>query len=165
MMPLALRDAFLDQAGRRPDADAVVHGDRVWTYRELELRAGRIARTLAARGAGPGTLVAVRLARGPELIAALLAVVLTGAGYVPLADDDPPERNRHILDDCGAALLLAEHPSDDGRTLTPDEASAPARPFDPAPVRAGDPAYVIYTSGSSGRPKGVLVESLAAARP
>ncbi|MEU0111817.1 non-ribosomal peptide synthetase [Streptomyces sp. NPDC006251] len=158
MMPLALQDAFLDQAGRRPDADAVVHGDRVWTYRELELRAGRIARTLAARGAGPGTLVAVRLAHGPELIAALLAVVLTGAGYVPLADDDPPERNRHILDDCGAALLLAEHPSDDGRTLTPDETPAPARPFDPAPVRAGDPAYVIYTSGSSGRPKGVLVE-------
>ncbi len=157
-MTLALRDAFLDQATRTPDADAVVSGDGVWTYRELELRAGRIARTLAARGAGPGTLVAVRLARGPELIAALLAVVLTGAGYVPLADDDPQDRDRHILGDCAAALLLAERPSDDGRTLTLDEALAPARPFHAAPMRAGDPAYVIYTSGSSGRPKGVLVE-------
>ncbi|KAB7833956.1 non-ribosomal peptide synthetase [Streptomyces mobaraensis] len=157
-MTLTLRDAFLDQAARTPDAHAVVHGGTVWTYRELELRAGRMARTLAERGAGPGTLVAVRLPRGPEPVAALLAVVLTGAGYVPLADDDPPDRCRHILDDCAAALLLAEHPSRDGRTLTPDEALAPARPFDAAPVRAGDPAYVIYTSGSSGRPKGVLVE-------
>ncbi|WP_037854830.1 non-ribosomal peptide synthetase [Streptomyces sp. NRRL S-340] len=157
-MTLALRDAFLDQAARTPDAEAVVHGDRVWTYRELERRAARIARTLAARGAGPRTLVAVRLAPGPELVAALLAVTLTGAGYVPLSDDDPQDRQRHILDDCAAALLLAERPSDDGRTLTLDEASAPARPFDAAPVRAGDPAYVIYTSGSTGRPKGVLVE-------
>ncbi|MEW2293073.1 non-ribosomal peptide synthetase [Streptomyces sp. NPDC006743] len=157
-MTLALRDAFLDQAARTPGAEAVVHGGRVWTYRELERRAGRIARTLAARGAGPGTLVAVRLAPGPELVAALLAVTLTGAGYVPLSEDDPQDRQRHILDDCAAALLLAERPSDDGRTLTLDEASAPARPFHAAPVRDGDPAYVIYTSGSSGRPKGVLVE-------
>ncbi|MFF2901258.1 non-ribosomal peptide synthetase [Streptomyces sp. NPDC057966] len=157
-MTLPLRDAFLAQAARAPDAIAVVHGDRTWTYRELQHHAGRTARTLAARGARPGTLVAVRLARGPELVAALLAVVLTGAGYVPLADDDPPDRHRHILDDCGAALLLAEHPADDGRTLTPDEALAPARPFDAPVVRDEDPAYVIYTSGSTGRPKGVLVE-------
>ncbi|MFD3794956.1 non-ribosomal peptide synthetase [Streptomyces californicus] len=157
-MTPALRDAFLDQATRTPDADAVVHGDRLWTYRDLELCAGRIARSLAARGAGPGTLVAVRLAHSPELVAALLAVVLTGAGYVPLATDDPQNRVQHILGDCAAALVLAEHPSDDGRTLTLDEALTPARAFDAAPVQPSDPAYVIYTSGSSGRPKGVLVE-------
>ncbi|MFC9245026.1 non-ribosomal peptide synthetase [Streptomyces sp. NPDC057136] len=157
-MTLALRDAFFNQATQTPDADAVVHGDRVWTYRDLELRAGRIARSLAASGAGPGTLVAVRLARGPELVAALLAVALTGAGYVPLATDDPEDRIQHVLGDCAAALVLAERPSGDARTLTLDEALAPAPPFDAAPVRANDPAYVIYTSGSSGRPKGVLVE-------
>lgn len=157
-MTLALRDAFLDQATGTPDTDAVVHGDSVWTYRDLELRAGRIARSLAARGAGPGTLVAVRLPHGPELVAALLAVALTGSGYVPLATDDPQDRVQHVLGDCAAALVLAERPLDDGRTLTLDEALAPAPPFDAAPVRASDPAYVIYTSGSSGRPKGVLVE-------
>lgn len=159
-MSRLLRDAFLTQVDKTPDADAVICGDTVWTYRDLELRAGRIARSLAVRGAGPGTLVAVRLERGPYLVATLLAVVLTGAGYVPVADDDPDDRLRHILDDSGASLMIAARPAD-RRTLALDDALAgpPGGPFPSAPsARPTDPAYVIYTSGSSGRPKGVLVE-------
>ncbi|MET8690380.1 non-ribosomal peptide synthetase [Streptomyces sp. NPDC004732] len=155
-----LRDAFLTQVHTTPDADAVVRGDTVWSYRELASRATRIARSLADRGAGPGTLVAVRLERGPELVAALVAVMLTGAGYVPVAADDPDDRVRHILDDSGATLVIAARAAD-GRTLTladamaaPNAESLPPTP----PMRPDDPAYVIYTSGSSGTPKGVLVE-------
>ncbi|WP_306337747.1 non-ribosomal peptide synthetase [Streptomyces sp. KL118A] len=155
-----LPDAFLAQVDRTPDADAVVRGDTVWSYRELAARAARIARSLADRGAGRGTLVAVRLERGPELVAALVAVMLTGAGYVPVAAEDPDDRVRHILDDSGATLVIAARAADD-RTLTVDEAMAgpPAEPLPQAPpIGPDDPAYVIYTSGSSGAPKGVLVE-------
>ncbi|MEW2391023.1 non-ribosomal peptide synthetase [Streptomyces venezuelae] len=158
MSRLLLRDAFLAQVDRTPDAEAVVRGDTVWTYRELASRAARIARTLTERGAGPGKLVAVRLERGPDQVAALVAVVLTGAGYVPVAADDPDDRVRHILDDCGATLVIADEPAD-GRTLTLQDALIASAPSVSAPaIRADDPAYVIYTSGSSGTPKGVLVE-------
>ncbi|MEU6819180.1 non-ribosomal peptide synthetase [Streptomyces atriruber] len=156
-----LPDAFLTQVDRTPDADAVVRGDTVWSYRELASRAARIARSLADRGAGPGTLVAVRLERGPELVAALVAVMLTGAGYVPVAADDPADRVRHILDDSGATLVIAAQAADGRRTLTVDEALAgpPVESLPQAPpISPDDPAYVIYTSGSSGTPKGVLVE-------
>ncbi|MFE0592939.1 amino acid adenylation domain-containing protein [Micromonospora echinospora] len=160
-------------AAATPDAPAVVAGDRVTTYAELDRAAAVLADRLRAAGARPGVRVAVRLRRSPALLVGLLAVLRTGAAYVPLDVDHPPARRAFVLDDTTPAVLLVE-------AGTPDEASThrprllsvdgPATtgsvatgsgPAGREPVPAGpepdDVAYVVHTSGSTGRPKGVEV--------
>ncbi|GAA4074814.1 amino acid adenylation domain-containing protein [Streptomyces shaanxiensis] len=154
-------------AAARPDALAVVAGDARLSYGDLDAHANRLAHHLAAHGVGAESLVGVCLDRGPDLVAALLAVWKTGAAYVPLDATNPAERLRHVLTDSGAAVLLTEsalaHATDGftgTRLLLDHERTAVAeRPAD-APPRHSDPAalaYVIYTSGSTGTPKGVMV--------
>ncbi|MFI2612143.1 amino acid adenylation domain-containing protein [Kitasatospora sp. NPDC018619] len=151
------------QAALTPDAPAVSTADRTWTYAELNARANRLAHHLAGLGIGPEALVGVRLERGLDLVAALLAVWKTGAGYLPLDPSHPADRVRWILSDTSAALVLttsalADRAGDtpelllDGQDFGHHPATDPKTPADPAGT-----AYAIYTSGSTGRPKGVLV--------
>ncbi|GAA2265369.1 hypothetical protein GCM10010145_42900 [Streptomyces ruber] len=142
---------FEAQALRTPDAPAVLHGDTVLGYRELAARADRVATELRARGAGPGSLVAVQLGRGPDLPAAFLAVQSLGAAYLPVDPALPPRRIAALLADARPLLVLRS--GDDGLTVA-------AGPAEPAPVPE-DTAYVTYTSGSTGRPKGVVVPHAA----
>ncbi|MGN9759628.1 amino acid adenylation domain-containing protein [Streptomyces sp. SD31] len=154
-------------AAARPDAPAVLAGDVRLSYGELDAYANRLAHHLAAHGAGPESVVGVCLDRGPDLVAALLAVWKTGAAYVPLDATNPAERLRHVLTDSGVALLLTESAlasATDGftgtRVLLDEEREAVAERPAEAPPRHSDPAalaYVIYTSGSTGTPKGVMV--------
>ncbi|MFB6892027.1 amino acid adenylation domain-containing protein [Kitasatospora sp. NPDC056327] len=153
-----------EQIARTPDAVAVaLETGAALTYRELDAAADRIAARLAAEGIGPGSLVAISAERSPELVAGLLGVLRTGAGYTPLDPEYPAERLAFLLADSGAPVLLTQ------RRLAVPEGS-PARVLlldDPAewpepPAGAGtagpvtdDTAYLIYTSGSTGRPKGV----------
>ena len=165
---------FAEQAARTPDAVAVtVPGEpaAALTYRELDARANRLAHLVAGRGAGPGTFVALALPRGADLIVAVLAVLKTGAAYLPLEPGHPADRIAHTLRDARPALLLTS--ADAGLPALPDvpdveridlgddtaRAALAACP-DTDPGAAADPehpAYVIYTSGSTGRPKGVVV--------
>ncbi|MFE9635252.1 amino acid adenylation domain-containing protein [Streptomyces sp. NPDC006463] len=146
------------QAARTPHATAVVFEGAETTYAGLNARANRLARVLAARGAGPESLVALALPRSTELLVALLAVLKAGAGYVPLDPEYPAERVAYILEDSAPALLL------DAGAFAEAEAAAAAMPAHdltdadrPAPLLPAHPAYTIYTSGSTGRPKGVLI--------
>ncbi|MFF3641657.1 amino acid adenylation domain-containing protein [Streptomyces sp. NPDC002564] len=172
---------FAEWSRRTPEAPAVRCGDTVLSYGELDRRSELLARRLARLGAGPGTLVGVFLHRDADLLTGLLAVLRTGAAYVPLDPVYPPERIRHMLDDSGALLVLTESaltaslPPDcparvvarDAPDTDPtdtdadtDTGTAPAGPFEeglPDRAVAEDPAYVIYTSGSTGLPKGVRV--------
>lgn len=139
------------QALATPDAPAVLAPDagRSYTYRQLWAESGRVADHLRGRGIGPGSRVAVRLSRGPELVAALLGVWRAGAAYVPIDPSGPSGRSALILADSGAELEIT------GETYDRiPEAGEPSG--GPAPAGA-DPAYVIYTSGSTGTPKGVVV--------
>ncbi|MEU7872357.1 amino acid adenylation domain-containing protein [Dactylosporangium sp. NPDC049140] len=131
-----------------PDAIAVVDDGMEYTLRQLHLRANRLAHHLVARGAGPGTRVAVCAPRGIGLVTALLAVVKAGGAYVPLDPDYPAARLDFMREDCAAVLVLGPD----------DETDRPDGPDDPpaVAVRPADPAYVIYTSGSTGRPKGAV---------
>ncbi|MEU6231859.1 amino acid adenylation domain-containing protein [Kitasatospora sp. NPDC047058] len=154
-----------DLACAAPAATAVRFEDRTLGYAELDQAADRLARRLVGLGAGPGTFVGVYLERSPELLVALLAVLKSGAAYVPIDPIYPPGRIRHMLEDSGAALVLTDARL--GGTLadvrvtvvpvTPAEAGGepPAAPLDRSDPDA--PAYVIYTSGSTGLPKGVQV--------
>ncbi|GCB43495.1 amino acid adenylation domain-containing protein [Streptomyces sp. NL15-2K] len=156
-----------DIACAAPDTTAVRFEDSLLTYGELDEAADRLARHLAGLGAGPGSVVGVYLERSPELLVSLLAVLRTGAAYVPIDPIYPPARIGHMLKDSGTRLVLTDEPL--GATLadfpvTPvvvSTALATARdvvPAAPLDRSAPDtPAYVIYTSGSTGLPKGVQV--------
>ncbi|MGN9762080.1 amino acid adenylation domain-containing protein, partial [Streptomyces sp. SD31] len=156
------------QAARTPDHEAVAYEGSSLTYAELDGRADELARSLVARGAGPERFVAVAVPRSTELVVALLAVLKSGAAYVPVDPGYPADRIAHILHDAGAMLVLTtsdteERLPDDGtpRLVLDGPAPAPApEPAGAAPAPALDPrhpAYVIYTSGSTGRPKGVVI--------
>ncbi|HEX2077662.1 MAG TPA: amino acid adenylation domain-containing protein, partial [Longimicrobium sp.] len=161
------------QAARTPDAAALVHQDAPLTYRELDERAGRLARVLRGMGVGPEVRVGVCLDRTPELVVALLAVLKAGGAYVPLDPAYPAERLAFMLADSGAAVLLTRERLRDAfaappgvRTLSVDGAWPAADAADACPLSGGEPdslACVIYTSGSTGTPKGVGVEHRALA--
>ncbi|HEX6342483.1 amino acid adenylation domain-containing protein [Umezawaea sp.] len=146
--PRTVPELFAEQVRRDPAAPALVDPDRTVDYRELDEWSDRVARALAARGAGPERLVVVRLPRSIEFVVTVLAVLKTGAAYLPLDVEHPEERLRSLVADADPVLVV-----------TPDLLAAvegeehPALAVEP-PLSAA--AYVMYTSGSTGRPKAVV---------
>ncbi|HEX8431293.1 MAG TPA: amino acid adenylation domain-containing protein, partial [Longimicrobium sp.] len=150
---------------RAPDAPAIHFGGRVVTYRELNERANSLALRLRDAGVGAESVVAVSLERGPELIAAILAVSKAGGAFLPVDPAYPRERRAYMLSDSAASVLLthseliADLPEHGARLVLADaeEPSAGQSAEVSADVELDGAAYVIYTSGSTGRPKGVVV--------
>ncbi|MFJ7903270.1 non-ribosomal peptide synthase/polyketide synthase [Streptomyces sp. NPDC096198] len=169
-----LPEAFADQAARTPDAVAVLAGTEQLTYRQLDERANRLARTLIAAGAGPERFVALALPRTADLIVALLAVLKSGAAYLPVDPGHPAERIAFLFEDvrpdavvtCAQSAarlpegpfrrILLDDPECAGR-LAAESAEAIREEERDGTLLPGHPAYVIHTSGSTGRPKGVVV--------
>ncbi|MFM8333823.1 MAG: non-ribosomal peptide synthetase, partial [Candidatus Methylumidiphilus sp.] len=167
---------FEARAAQTPDRPALAHGGATLSYAEFNLKANRLAHHLIALGAGPERRVALMLPRSGEGVVALMAVLKSGAAYVPIDPDYPAERIGFMLDDAKPVLLLAHGETlsalagvDAPPTLRLDDPALQAElarqpganPSDAdrlAPLRLNHPAYVIYTSGSTGRPKGVIVE-------
>ncbi|MGW0391213.1 amino acid adenylation domain-containing protein [Streptomyces sp. NPDC003042] len=174
--PQTFPELFEAQVRRTPHAAAVLSPAGSVDYAELNAHANRLARALIERGAQPERLVAVALPRGVAALTAVLAVLKSGAAYLPVDLDYPRARVTGMLDDTAPLLLLTTRAADDG-TLAPgvprlylDDADGPTASAAaglpatdlgdgdrPAPLLPGHPAYVIYTSGSTGRPKGVVV--------
>lgn len=159
-----LHEIFEDTAAGSPDRVAVVDGRSSLSYAELDVAANRLAHRLIALGAGPERLVGLYAERGVDLVVGVLAVLKSGAGYLPLDPTHPATRSDFILDDADCHLVITddEHASAlarPGRTVVRlNEVSSDVP--DTAPdvdVHPGNVAYVIYTSGSTGRPKGVIV--------
>ncbi|MER6917265.1 amino acid adenylation domain-containing protein [Streptomyces sp. NPDC000594] len=172
-----LHRLFERRAAAAPDATALICDGVTLSYAETDARADRLARELVGRGAGPETVVAVALPRSPELVVALLAVLKTGAAYLPLDPKYPSTRRDLILRDAEPALILTDTATAgelpgttapllrlDDLDLVPRPGDGPADPAGPAVTATtdrSDPralAYVMYTSGSTGTPKGVLLE-------
>src|SRR5690606_27742070 len=132
-----------------PDATAVELAARppqTWTRARLAAETAALAGRLRAAGAGPETVVAVELERGPEMVASMLAAWWVGAAYLPIDPALPADRRRLMIADAGAIAV----PGPQAPVVRP-ETTAPAE-VDPESL-----AYVIYTSGSTGVPKGVQV--------
>ncbi|MEU3736341.1 non-ribosomal peptide synthase/polyketide synthase [Streptomyces sp. NPDC032198] len=149
-----LPDWFEAQVRRTPDATALVHEGERLTYRELNERANRLAHRLIARGAGPERLVGLVLPRSVELVVAVLAVLKSGAGYLPVDPDAPAARIDAVLAEARPVLVLDTVEA--VRDVSGHPASDPTDADRAAPLRADHPAYVIFTSGSTGKPKGVV---------
>jgi amino acid adenylation domain-containing protein len=168
-----VHERVLARAAEAPDAVAVVLGDTRTTYGELAHRSGELAARLAARGVGPETPVALLAERSPELVAAMLAVLRSGAAYLPIDPSTPDQRIARILADAGVPLVLTQRTLAGrlegfaGEVVLLDTSSE----HDAAPAAGAlshsrtfalshspsSLAYVVYTSGSTGTPKGVAV--------
>ncbi|WP_106685696.1 type I polyketide synthase [Streptomyces violaceusniger] len=156
---------LFEQAARGHAEDtALVCADTSLTYAELNARANRLAHALTDRGVGRGDLVGVALGRSTDLIVALLAVMKTGAAYVPVDPRFPAERIRQMIDDADPILIItpatvpAVLAAWDTRCVSVHLGAELSADGDLAvEVGAGDLAYVLYTSGSTGRPKGVEI--------
>ncbi|MFD0689050.1 non-ribosomal peptide synthetase [Actinomadura fibrosa] len=174
----SVAELFEERARRSPDAVAVVSGAEIVTYADLDERANRLARYLAAQGVGAESVVGLSLPRGIEMIAALLAVWKAGGAYLPIDPALPASRIAFMLADAGAVLVLGTRevaedlPAGRVRTVVLDDpivettiAALLDGPLgaDVPDVSDGGLAYVMYTSGSTGRPKGVGVTQAALA--
>ena len=163
MRPRLLHELLQDAAAARPAHPAVIDGERVLTYGELERDANRVAHLLIGLGAGRGTRVGLWFDRSPEAVVALYGVLKTGAAYVPLDPLAPPARLGRQVRDAGLHCLLTgggrplEWPAGDVRVVDVSAARGCPDGRPRVPATELDPAYVLYTSGSTGRPKGVVL--------
>jgi amino acid adenylation domain-containing protein len=164
-------ELFEERVRAHPDAVAAMHGDREWSYRELNARANRLARALLARGLRREGVVAVVTERDLDWMAAVLAVFKAGGVYLPIEPHFPAERIATTLSRAGCGLVLTEPGSTAtlGRALESlpgvralgiDDAYAEGHADgDPGvPVAPDQLAYIYFTSGSTGEPKGAMCE-------
>jgi amino acid adenylation domain-containing protein len=168
---LRVHELFERRVAAQPDAVAAVHGDRRWTYRELNANANRLARALLARGLRREGVVAVVTERNLDWMAAVLAVFKAGGVYLPIEPHFPADRIATTLSRAGCELVLTEAGSTTSLDKALDELAGIQRVLvedvhaeDHAdgdlgiPVAADQLAYIYFTSGSTGQPKGAMCE-------
>ncbi|MFC7443125.1 amino acid adenylation domain-containing protein [Laceyella putida] len=158
-----VQQLFEEQVDKTPDRIAVKWGTRELTYRELNAHANRLARVLRKRGALPGRMVGLMADRSPEMIIGMLAIVKSGAAYVPIDPTYPQERIQFMLEDCQVSLVVKQPhfclpPSFMGDVVTLAEETWAEEDGTNLPLMNApdDMIYVIYTSGSTGKPKGSI---------
>jgi amino acid adenylation domain-containing protein/non-ribosomal peptide synthase protein (TIGR01720 family) len=164
---------FLKQVARQPNAIAVSAFDGEFTYAELRDLAVRLAQELVSLGAGPGQLIPTCLDKSRWAVVAIIAILISGAGYVPFSPTHPASRQQQIISDCSASIVVCSPEYQTrfagvvAKVVGVDEMSVlnlPATQRDIAlQAKSSDVCYVIYTSGSTGVPKGVVVEHRAIA--
>ncbi|WP_122859928.1 non-ribosomal peptide synthetase, partial [Pseudomonas viridiflava] len=153
-------------AASLPESVAAQVGERRLNYGELNLRANALAHHLISLGVRADDRVAVMARRGLDTLVAMLAVLKSGAGYVPVDPSHPDERIAYLLSDSAPKVvltqqaLLARVPELAAPVIAFDQPTWPERLDNPqvAGLTSANLAYVIYTSGSTGQPKGVMVE-------
>ncbi|WP_435590103.1 amino acid adenylation domain-containing protein [Mycobacteroides immunogenum] len=160
----SIPELFAAQVARAPEAVAITCGERSWSYGELDATANRLANHLVTRGARPGERVALLLPRTGEAIAAILAVLKTGAAYLPIDPAHPDSRVEFVLGDAApiaavtTAELLPRLAASGVSAIDIDDPAVSQQSAAALPVPAVDDiAYIIYTSGTTGAPKGVAV--------
>jgi amino acid adenylation domain-containing protein len=154
-----IHGAFHRQAGRTPDAPAVLMSDGEVSYRSLADRATAVAAALSRYAPGP---VAMDLEPGADEAAVLLGVLAAGRSYLPIDRRSPQSRLARIVELVRPAVTIADRPPGlsvpalSVRELIDGEAD-PATPVDWTAGDPTQPAYIMFTSGSTGTPKGVVV--------
>lgn len=167
--PSTIVEQFEQQAALHPKSVAVSYNGRHLTYEQLNQKANRFARHLIAKGAKAETFVPLLFPRSLDMIVGILAVLKTGAGYVPIDPSYPKDRIEYIINDVQPAIIVMakemELPIEmDGIEIVYLDLEAMGNDDEnieqaerQTPLNCLHPAYIIYTSGSTGRPKGVVV--------
>jgi amino acid adenylation domain-containing protein/non-ribosomal peptide synthase protein (TIGR01720 family) len=158
-------ELFKESVENNPDKTALEFEHQYVTYRELEERSNQLANFIINRGIKNNDRVAIMAVHSIELVVAILAVMKSGAAYVPLDPEYPSERIKFILRDSDSSLLLTNFDTEDGIQIGIELVNMNQldweRYSDQAPESSNhwrDLAYIMYTSGSTGKPKGVMVE-------
>ena len=162
--PVSIPELWAGQVARTPEGVAVTFDGRSMTYRELDEAANRLAHLLAGHGVGPGQCVALLFSRCAEAIVAIVAVLKTGAAYLPIDPAHPDARMQFMVADAAPmAAITTTGLADrlDGSDLLVIDVEDPridSYPGTGLPAPASDDiAYLIYTSGTTGVPKGVAI--------
>ncbi len=162
--PVSIPAVFAERVVGAGEVVALRCGQRSWTYRELDEVSNRLARLLIDRGVCPGQRVALLLPRTAEAVVAILAVVKTGAAYVPIDPSVPVSRMEFVLGDARPVAVITTAGLADrlgGRdvsiVLIDDPAIEGQSGAGLAVPSADEIAYIIYTSGTTGTPKGVAI--------
>lgn len=169
-----LHEAFEARAVQQPEHPAIVFAGESISYQELNRRANCLAHELIARGVRPNDHVGISVKRNMNLVMALLAVLKSGAAYVPVDPGYPASRKNYILQHSGASAAICddEEPlavpvqislgsAEVDATAAPNSADYPADNPNIS-IDGSDLAYIMYTSGSTGTPKGVMIEHRSA---
>ncbi|MFI9722848.1 amino acid adenylation domain-containing protein [Streptomyces sp. NPDC052396] len=167
---LTVPELFESQVARTPDAPAIVCDDRTLTYRELDDRANSVAWELIRRGAGPEDLVVLALPRTEDLVAGLLGILKSGAGYLPMDPQYLGGRAEGVLSEARPRFAVTDTatwqdlPQNDMSGINLDHRAewespqgAPDNAGRISPLGPDNLAYVMYTSGSTGKPKGAAI--------
>ncbi|WP_120314330.1 non-ribosomal peptide synthetase, partial [Mycobacterium mantenii] len=179
--PVSIPAAFAEHVQATPEAVAVTCDAKTLTYAELDEASNRLGHLLAGHGVGPGDCVAVMFPRCADAIVSMLAVLKTGAAYVPIDPAHASSRMDFVIADAAprAVITTAELTSrlhtHDVLIIDVHDPAIDAQPNTALPLPAPEhTAYIIYTSGTTGTPKGVaiphlnvtwLIESLDAGLP
>ena len=173
---------FEEQAESMPYETALVFGERCVTYRELNAASTRLAAVLREKGIVPGSIAALAVRRGIDMVTGIMGILKAGGAYLPIDPEYPRDRVLYMLGDSGAGLILAQGElcrelSGEGEEAGPEAIDIEGlglyreEPLEPGfdakrgfdmnigfDAKPSDLAYVIYTSGSTGNPKGVMLE-------
>jgi tyrocidine synthetase-3 len=157
-------DLFEEQALIAPANIALSFENNALTYKQLNEKSNQVARALESKGVAKDAIVGIMMEPGFEMIIGLLAILKTGAAYLPIDIHYPAERIDFMLKDCAVNYVLVNGTSpafgsaiksidlQDKKLYTGSSANLRSA------IQANQLAYVTYTSGSTGTPKGVMIE-------
>ncbi|MGB7604817.1 MAG: amino acid adenylation domain-containing protein [Lutisporaceae bacterium] len=160
-----IHQLFEEQVERTPAAVAAVYDKKSLTYKELDIKANQLARTLRNKGVKADSIVGLMVERSLEMLVGILGILKAGGAYLPIDPEYPSDRIAYMLEDSNANIMLTqtglvEKVDFNGITVLLD--SEEAYHEDGSKLeninKSEDLLYVIYTSGSTGKPKGVLLE-------
>lgn len=165
---LCVHELFQQQVAATPNNTAVIYNKQTMSYAQLECRANQLAHHLLEHGVTPDSFVGLCVERSAEMVVCLLAILKSGAAYLPLDKEYPADRLQHMLDDSAVSVLITQSwiesklPTHNAVNILLDSHRQQIETYSTHPpttsVSPQHIAYMIYTSGSTGKPKGVQVE-------